>query len=209
MAIPRFTTFDARMLPLLREDVDTDQIIPASYLKTVARTGLGKGLFAHWREDPAFVLHRPEHQGAEILLAGRNFGCGSSREHAVWALVDHGFRAVISTAFADIFQSNAGKNGLLTIAVDPAVHASLQAAIDDDHTARVAVDLEATTLTLPDGETVHFPVDPFVRTCLLEGIDPLGYLLQRLPAIEAWEQGRPVGFDTRQPRGVASEETGA
>ncbi len=199
MTTPRFTRIESSMLPLLREDIDTDQIIPASYLKTTERTGLGQGLFARWREDPAFVLHQPAYQGAGVLLAGRNFGCGSSREHAVWALADHGFRAVISTAFADIFQSNAGKNGLLTITVAPDIHGRLAEAVDADPAARVGIDLETTTLTLPDGDTTNFPVDPFVRTCLLEGVDPLGYLLQRLPDIEAWEQDHPARLDTRQP----------
>ena len=182
-------------------DVDTDQIVPAAFLKTTSRDGLGAGLFAAWRDDPAFVLNRPAAAGARILLAGHNFGCGSSREHAVWALVDHGFAAVISTAFADIFAANAGKNGLLTVTVAPDVHQRLARAHADDPSRQVTIDLETATLRSGGDEPVGFDIDPFVRACMLDGVDALGYLLERLPAIERWERERGLALDTRSPDG--------
>ena len=153
------------------------------------RSGLGRHAFQDWRyrsdgtPDPAFVLNQPEAQGCEILVAGRNFGCGSSREHAPWALVDYGFRAVVSTAIADIFKSNALKNGLLPVIVDPTTHRWLL----EHPGALVTIDLEATELALPDGHRVAFPIDGFARHCLLHGVDELGYLLSQLPAIERYE----------------------
>jgi 3-isopropylmalate/(R)-2-methylmalate dehydratase small subunit len=178
----------SRTVHLPLEDVDTDQIIPARFLKGTSRDGLGQWLFADWRYDaagkprPEFVLNRPETAGASVLVAGRNFGCGSSREHAVWALRDFGFRAVVSTAFADIFFNNALKNGLIPVQVDAFTHARLAA------DAEVVVDLEASTLTLADGTTAAFPVPPFARYCLLNGTDELQFLLSQEPAISAFEK---------------------
>jgi 3-isopropylmalate/(R)-2-methylmalate dehydratase small subunit len=181
----------SRTVHLPLEDVDTDQIIPARFLKGTSREGLGRWLFADWRYDasgaprPEFVLNRPEALGARVLVAGRNFGCGSSREHAVWALRDHGFAAVVSTAFADIFFNNALKNGLVPVQVDAFTHARLAG------DAEVAVDLEACTLTLADGTTAAFPVPPFARYCLLNGTDELQFLLSQEPAIAAYEKAAP------------------
>jgi 3-isopropylmalate/(R)-2-methylmalate dehydratase small subunit len=181
---------ESRTVALPQENVDTDQIIPARFLKVTDKKGLGKALFSDWRygpdgaPKPDFVLNRPEAQGARVLVAGDNFGCGSSREHAPWALVDHGFQAVISTRIADIFRNNALKNGLLPIVVDPASHAKLLAAPG----ATVRIDLEARTLTLPDGSKLEFPVDDFSRYCLLNGVDELGFLLAKQDAIAAYER---------------------
>jgi len=171
-------------------NIDTDQIIPARFLTTTTREGLGAALFADWRygadgqPNPAFVLNRPEARGCEILVAGRNIGCGSSREHAPWALLDFGFRAVISTEIADIFRNNSLKNGLLPVVVDEATHAWLIA----NPGAEVEVDLASTTLRLPDGRTATFPVEAFARYCLMNGVDELGYLLKQAAAISAYEQ---------------------
>lgn len=171
------------MIPLPQENVDTDQIIPARFLKTTEKTGLGKVLFCDWRFDesgnpkPDFALNRPEMAGASILLAGHNFGCGSSREHAPWALTDFGFRALISTTFADIFRNNSLKNGLLPIVVEKAVHAKLFQMVKEDPGVEVTVDLESQALLLPGGESVPFPIDPYSKKCLLQGLDDLGYLL--------------------------------
>ena len=201
-----FTRFTGTMAPLPIQNVDTDQIIPASYLKVTDRSGLASGLFSRWRYrdgDPEgepiadFVLNRAEHAEARILLAGDNFGCGSSREHAPWALVGYGFRAVISTSFADIFRSNALKNGLLVVPVSEEVSGSLFDAVAADPAAEVAIDLEARTLSLPGGGEARFEVDPFARRCLLDGTDQLGYLLNRAPAIEAFEAAHPSRLDTR------------
>jgi len=176
-----------------RDDIDTDQIIPARFLTTTTRSGLGTHLFSDWRYDatgtprPEFELNVPASVGAQVLVAGRNFGCGSSREHAPWALTDWGFRAVIASSFADIFRSNAHKNGLLTIALDDATLTATHAALRDDPHASVTVDLAAQHLTLPQGATVAFAIDPFSKRCLLDGLDELGALLAELPAIEAWE----------------------
>lgn len=177
------------------DNVDTDQIIPARFLKVTERSGLGRHLFADWRYGadgepvPDFVLNRPESAGAEVLLAGHNFGCGSSREHAAWALVDHGFRAVISTEFADIFRNNALKNGLLPVEVDAATHARLSELAGLWRDAEVTIDLVSRTLSAP-GVRVEFPIDPFARRCLLEGVDTLGYLLAQEEAIAAFETRR-------------------
>jgi len=164
------------------DNIDTDQIIPARFLKTTSKEGLGDALFADWRQDPNFVLNQPDAKQAQVLVAGGNFGCGSSREHAPWALLQFGFKAVISTSFADIFKQNALKNGLLPIIVPPDVHAKLLRA-----PAAVKIDLAAQTLTLPD-RTVEFPIDPFAKHCLLEGVDELGYILQQAGAIENYER---------------------
>ena len=171
-------------------DTDTDQIVPARFLTTTTRKGLGKALFADWRYEKDgkpksdFILNTPAAAGCRILVAGHNFGCGSSREHAPWALLDFGIQAVISTGIADIFRSNSLKNGLLPVVVDAATHAWLLAHAG----AEIGIDLATTTLTLPDGRQVSFPIDSFARYCLINGIDEMGYLLQRAPQIAAFEQ---------------------
>jgi 3-isopropylmalate/(R)-2-methylmalate dehydratase small subunit len=180
----QFTTLRSRAVLLPVNDVDTDQIIPARFLKVTDKAGLGASLFADWRyaadgsPRPDFVLNQPGAKDAAILVAGDNFGCGSSREHAPWALVGYGFRAVVSTSFADIFRSNAIKNGLLPVVVDAATHAAVASLVRGEPSAELAVDLAAQTLTLPDGRAVGFPVDPFAKTCLLNGVDELGYILR-------------------------------
>jgi 3-isopropylmalate/(R)-2-methylmalate dehydratase small subunit len=186
----KFQTFTSPTVVLPVDNVDTDQIIPARFLKGTSRTGLGRSLFADWRYDaqgqprPDFVLNRREAQGAQVLVAGDNFGCGSSREHAPWALVDAGFRAVISTSLADIFRNNALKNSLLPIVVEPAVHARLLA----QPGASVTVDLEAKAVTLADGTRATFDVEPFARYCLLNGVDELAFLLGQDAAITEFER---------------------
>ena len=182
----------SRIVVLPARDVDTDQIIPARFLTTTARDGFGDALFADWRFDaaglprPEFALNRPEAAGAQVLVAGHNFGCGSSREHAAWALRDFGFRAVISSSFADIFRSNALKNGLLPVQVDEPVLAWLSA----NPGLEIAIDLEARELALPDGSRTPFPIEPFARYRLLNGIDELDFLLAQSAAIDAFERGR-------------------
>jgi 3-isopropylmalate/(R)-2-methylmalate dehydratase small subunit len=172
-------------------NIDTDQIIPARFLRTTTRAGLGQQLFADWRYSadgaikPEFALNRPETVGCAVLVAGRNFGCGSSREHAPWALLDYGFRAVISTEIADIFRSNSLKNGLLPIEVDELTGQWLL----EHPGAEVAIDLESTTLRLPNGNAVEFPIEGFARYCLLNGVDELGFLISRQREISAYEQG--------------------
>jgi 3-isopropylmalate/(R)-2-methylmalate dehydratase small subunit len=194
-----FTNFESRYVRLPIANIDTDQIIPARFLKTTSKQGLDKQLFNDWRYDaqgnpnPDFVLNKPEAQGAQVLLAGDNFGCGSSREHAPWALTQFGFRAVISTSFADIFKQNSLKNSLLPIVVPADVHAELFAAAPD---ATVKVDLARQTLTTPAGREVEFPVDPFSKHCLLNGVDELGYILQQEPAIAAYEARRESSVNT-------------
>jgi 3-isopropylmalate/(R)-2-methylmalate dehydratase small subunit len=194
---PRFTTLRSRAVVLPVNDIDTDQIIPARFLKTTDKTGLGASLFADWRyaadgrPRPEFPLNAPRAQGAEVLVAGDNFGCGSSREHAPWALAGFGFRAVVSTRFADIFRSNAFKNGLLPVAVDAGAHAALLALLARDPEAELAIDLAAQTLTLPDGRSATFPVDAFSRSCLLNGVDELGYILRFEDRIAAHERNTP------------------
>ena len=198
-----FTILTSRIVALPIDNIDTDQIIPARFLKTTTKTGLGDNLFADWRYDaapdmaapdmaagrlkPDFVLNRPGAQGCRVLLAGDNFGCGSSREHAPWALADFGFRAVISTSFADIFRNNALKNGLLPVVVDGPTHHRLLDLVTADPAAQATIDLASQTLRLPDGAEVAFPIDPFARTCLLQGVDELGYLLDQADAIAAYE----------------------
>ena len=197
-----FIDFESRLVPMPFNNIDTDQIIPARFLKTTSKEGLDRQLFCDWRYDaegkpkPDFVLNQPLWQGAQILLAGDNFGCGSSREHAPWALTQFGFRAVISTSFADIFKQNALKNSLLPIVVPPDVHADLFAMVARDPQTRVSIDLAAQKLKLPDGRAVDFPVDGFSKTCLLEGIDELGYILKQEPAIAAFEGVRVGSIHT-------------
>lgn len=185
-----FVPFESKMVRMELNNIDTDQIIPARFLKTTSKEGLDKQLFNDWRylpdgsPNPDFILNKPEGQGRQILLAGDNFGCGSSREHAPWALTQFGFRAVISTSFADIFTANSLKNSLLPLIVPADVHAELFATQDS---AVVAVDLASQTLTLPSGKKVEFPVDPFSKACMLEGVDELGWMLKQSPEIEKFE----------------------
>ena len=175
------------VLPL--DDVDTDQIIPARFLRTTVREGLGENLFADWRYNSdgekveSFVLNRPEAQGAQILIAGRNFGCGSSREHAPWALLDHGFRAVISTEIADIFRNNSLKNGFLPVVVDAEIHGWLM----ENPGVELTLDVESRSLSLPDGRVTEFPLESFSRYCLLNGVDQLGFLLNHAGDISRFE----------------------
>ena len=189
----RFQTFTSRLAPMIIDNIDTDQIIPARFLKTISKAGLGDQLFFDWRYDaegkpnPDFLLNKPEGRAAKILLAGDNFGCGSSREHAPWALTQYGFRAVISTSFADIFRGNAVKNSLLPIAIPHDAHQKLLDAVAADPIATVTVDLAEQKLTLPDGSKVSFPVDEFARHCMLEGVDELGYILHQDAAISQFE----------------------
>ena len=203
----------SRLIPLPNNDVDTDQIIPARYLKVTDKNGLAEGLFYEWRyypdgtPKPEFPLNRLEFQGAQIMLAGDNFGCGSSREHAPWALTGWGIRAIVSTRFADIFHNNAVKNGLLLVVVDAETQRKLFELVAQNPSAQVMINLEAQTLVFPDGNdvlrctplypttspaTVHFPIDPFEKHCLLEGVDQLGYLLKHIPQIEAYERAQEI-----------------
>ncbi len=202
-----FTTLTSKIVPVLVDNIDTDQIIPARFLKVTDKEGLGKVLFCDWRYEGTvpdvdaadkatpradFVLNDPRHQGAQILLAGDNFGCGSSREHAPWALVAYGFRAVISTSFADIFYNNALKNGLLPVAVDAKTHADLLDMMEETAEATLTIDLNSQTVNLPGGQAVSFRIDPFARTCLLKGVDQLGYLLGFEKQIAAYEEAAHV-----------------
>ena len=188
-----FTTLTSRVVVMAVDDIDTDQIIPARFLKATDKEGMGARLFADWRYNPdgsprpEFILNQPVSQGAQVLLAGHNFGCGSSREHAPWALAGFGFRAVIATSFADIFRNNALKNGLLPVILDPEAHQKLVEMCEEIPGAQVTVDLASQTVTLPDGSTAGFPIDSFSRTCLLEGVDELGYLLKFEEQITAYE----------------------
>ncbi len=197
-----FQRFSSRVVALPVDNIDTDQIIPARFLKTVSKEGLGDQLFYDWRYDaegrprPDFVLNQPRARGAAILLAGDNFGCGSSREHAPWALTQFGFRAVISTSFADIFRQNALKNALLPIIVPPEVHQELFALLKREPEAELTVDLEAQSLVLPDGRHIEFPIDPFARQCLLEGTDELGWILRQEAVIAAYEASHPAPVNT-------------
>ena len=196
--------FTSRVIPLPAENVDTDQIVPARYLKVTDKAGLAEALFRDWRfnedgslREPRFVLDRPEMAGRQILLAGDNFGPGSSREHAPWALTAWGIRAILSTSFADIFRNNSLKNGLLPIAVPAETHARLGRLVADEPEAALTVDLERQTVRLPDGDEIPFEVDPFARTMLLEGTDEIGYLLGRAGEIETWETAHPPRVETR------------
>jgi len=200
--VKKFTKFSSRLVPLPVDNVDTDQIIPARFLKTITKAGLDKNLFCDWRYEadgspkPDFILNQPRAQGCEILLAGDNFGCGSSREHAPWALTQFGFRAIISTSFADIFKGNSTKNSLLPIVVPPDVHAALFEAVAADQNYEVSVDLAAQRLILADGREVEFPVDGFAKQCMLDGVDELGYILQQDDAIKTFEAARVDSLNT-------------
>jgi len=191
--MPHFTTLTSRQVALPINDIDTDQIIPAQFLKVTDKNGLGQVVFHSWRflEDgspnPDFVLNQPVSQGAQILLAGDNFGCGSSREHAPWALTGFGFRAVISTSFADIFRNNALKNGLLPVVVDAPTHQMLFDLAEEAPQATLGIDLPSQTLTLPGGQTVSFPIDGFNKACLLNGTDEIGYVMGFEAQIKAFE----------------------
>ena len=192
----QFTTLTSRVVPLPVNDIDTDQIIPARFLKATDKNGMGDNLFADWRyhadgsPKADFILNKPEAAGCQILLAGDNFGCGSSREHAPWALTGYGFRAVISTSFADIFRNNALKNGLLPIIVDEETHKLLLDLADEAPRAELTIELASQTLSYPGG-SITFPIDPFSKTCLLNGVDELGYIMGFEKQIAAFEQSRP------------------
>lgn len=181
------TKLTSRIVPLLIDDVDTDQIIPARFLKTTDRSGLADGLFADWRRDPEFVLNRPECAGARVLLAGENFGCGSSREHAAWALLAGGFNAIVALSFADIFRSNAIKNGLLPVELQPDAHGAIVSALWASPATTITIDLASQCVLVPGGSTASFAIDPFARRCLLDGVDELAYLLGQADCISAYE----------------------
>jgi 3-isopropylmalate/(R)-2-methylmalate dehydratase small subunit len=198
---PPFRTLASRFVVLPQDNVDTDQIIPARFLKTTTRVGLGEHLFADWRRDatgaprPDFVLNRPEASGAQVLVAGRNFGCGSSREHAVWALRDHGFRVVIALSFGDIFRGNALKNAVVPVQLEEAHHARLVQAGGGE----VVVDLVSLLVTLPDGTKSPFALEPFARHCLIEGVDELAYLIAQEADIAAHERRKADPFQGAKP----------
>jgi 3-isopropylmalate/(R)-2-methylmalate dehydratase small subunit len=188
-----FTKIHSCVVSLPLDDIDTDQIIPARFLKVTDKNGLAANLFTDWRYSddgkpkPEFILNQPESQGAQILFAGNNFGCGSSREHASWALSGFGFRAVVATSFGDIFRNNALKNGLLPIQVDAKTHQLMRDLLEELPRAEWSIDLEHQTLTLPNSEGVHFEIDPFSKLCLLQGNDELGYLLSFASQIDSYE----------------------
>jgi len=196
----------SRVIPLVKENIDTDQIIPARFLKAVSKDGLDKNLFADWRYDasgaprPDFVMNRPEMQGRQILLVGDNFGSGSSREHAPWALAGWGIRAILARSFADIFRNNALKNGLLPVVLPPAEHERLVLHLGREPEAEVEVDLARAVARLPWGAEVAFPIDPFAQTMLLRGTDEMGYVLALEERIAAFEAARPARVDTTSPR---------
>jgi 3-isopropylmalate/(R)-2-methylmalate dehydratase small subunit len=202
MAEP-FSSFSSALIPLPTENVDTDQIIPARFLKTTEKSGLADSLFFDWRYDdngdpkPDFIINQPEMQGRQVLLAGDNFGAGSSREHAPWALTSWGIRAILSTSFADIFRNNSLKNGLLPIVVDEDTHRQLFETFAATPEAEITVDLETQLVHLPGDQDIPFEVDPFARRMLLEGKDEIGWLLDRSDAIDAWEATNPARVDTR------------
>jgi 3-isopropylmalate/(R)-2-methylmalate dehydratase small subunit len=197
-----FNTLASQMVAIPGENIDTDQIIPTRFLKTTSKSGLGLHLFADWRYNPDgtpkadFPLNQPTAEKSLILLAGDNFGCGSSREHAPWALMDFGIQVVISTSFADIFRNNALKNGLLPVIVGPETHRQLFSLVEEEPDTVITIDLASQTLTLPDERRATFPIDSFSKTCLLEGIDQLGYLLKHEPQIGGYERTHPVRVNT-------------
>lgn len=194
-----FTRLVARALPLRQENVDTDQVIPARFLTGTVKTGLGEHLFHDWRylpdgsANPAFVLNDARYHGAQILIAGANFGCGSSREHAPWALVDYGFRAILAPSFADIFNNNALKNSLLPVALPADVIEALMARVEADPGLDIVIDLAARSVVLPGSAPLGFEIDPFRQRCLLEGLDDIGYTLTHASAITAYEQALQAG----------------
>lgn len=192
-----FTTITSRVVPLPNENVDTDQIVPARFLKVTDKAGMDQYLFCDWRFNadgsprPEFILNQPRAQGAQILVVGPNFGTGSSREHAPWAVLAFGFRALVGTTFADIFRNNSLKNGLLPVSIPAADHAELLRAVEKDPSLEITVDLTSQTVLLPSGETVSFPIDNFSKQCLMAGVDQLGYILQQIAEIEAYERSHP------------------
>jgi 3-isopropylmalate/(R)-2-methylmalate dehydratase small subunit len=199
-----FRVFTSRVIPIDAENVDTDQIVPARYLKVTDKAGLADALFRDWRfeedgslKDPPFILDRPGMAGRRILLVGDNFGSGSSREHAPWALTSWGVQAILSTGFADIFRNNSLKNGLLPIVVSPEVHGRLRELIEREPDAELTVDLAEQGVLLPDGSTIDFDIDPFAKRMLLDGTDELGYLLSKESDIGAWEAVHPPRIETR------------
>ena len=205
-----FRQFTSRVVPLGAENVDTDQVVPARYLKVTDKAGLADALFRDWRfnedgtkKDPPFLLDRPGMEGRKILLVGHNFGTGSSREHAPWALRAWGVQAILSTSFADIFRSNALKNGVLPIVVDPATHAQLFEMVEADPDAEMRVDLAEQGILLPDGSTLDFEVDGFSKMMLLAGTDEIGYVLAKEADIAAWEATHPDRVDTRPGTALA------
>jgi len=199
----KFIPFESWVAVLPVDNIDTDQIIPARFLKTISKAGLGDQLFFDWRyladgtPNPEFVINRAPGKSAQILLAGDNFGCGSSREHAPWALTQFGFKAVVSTSFADIFKGNALKNGLVPVVIPREAHAKALEALAVDPLATASVDLAAQTITLPGAGAVTFPIDGFSKTCLLEGVDEMGFLLKHEAEIAAYENDRPMSFSTK------------
>ena len=202
MAEP-FTVFTSKVVPIPAENVDTDQVVPARYLKVTDKAGLAEALFRDWRynedgslKEPRFVLDQPGMTGRKILLVGDNFGAGSSREHAPWALTAWGVRAILSTSFADIFRNNSLKNGVLPIVVDPATHGRLFSLLAAEPDAELTVDLAEQGFLLPDGTTIDFEIDPFAKQMILAGTDELGYLLSKTAAISAWEDRHPPRVDT-------------
>jgi 3-isopropylmalate/(R)-2-methylmalate dehydratase small subunit len=192
-----FRRTEGLAMPLNRSDVDTDQIIPAKYLKLVERTGFGRFLFDAWRKDESFVLNDPRYAGAQVLIAGPNFGCGSSREHAPWALEDYGFRVIIAPSFADIFRNNCAKIGLLTVQLPPEDVAILMRRAEEKPGSEVVVDLENQKVTIAGEEwSFHFDIDPFVKHCLLNGLDDIGLTMQNEDKIAAFEARRPAFLPT-------------
>jgi 3-isopropylmalate/(R)-2-methylmalate dehydratase small subunit len=198
-----FRVFTSRVIPLPAENVDTDQIVPARYLKVIDKKGLAEALFRDWRfeedgslKEPRFILDQPAMAGRGILLVGDNFGAGSSREHAPWALTAWGIRAILSTSYADIFRSNSLKNGVLPIVVDPATHARLFEILAADPDAELTVDLAEQGVLLPDGSTIDFEIDSFAKRMILAGTDELGYLLSKEPELDAWEAAHPPRIDS-------------
>jgi len=201
----KFQSFTGKVVALPINDIDTDQIIPARYLKVTDKAGLGEACFSDWRYNSDgspkadFVLNQSQHAGAEVLIGGHNFGCGSSREHAPWALMGAGFKAIISTYFADIFKNNALKNGLLPVIVDEETHKQLISLAQEDPNTQVSVDLESQQVVLPDGRKVTFPIDAFSKYCLLQGVDQMGFLLNLDPDIVKYETENVQRVNTLEP----------
>ncbi|GAB4425476.1 MAG: 3-isopropylmalate dehydratase small subunit [Anaerolineae bacterium] len=201
----KFTTLAATMVAIPTENVDTDQIIPARFLKVTDKNGLGDNLFFDWRYNadgspkPEFILNTDQGKKAKILVAGDNFGCGSSREHAPWAIMGYGFRAVISTSFADIFRNNSLKLGLVPVVVDKETHYQLMSLVEEEPDTEIAIDLAEQTVQLPDGRKVNFHIDNFSKTCILNGVDQLGYLQSHAAAVEKYEAAFPDRVNTLAP----------
>lgn len=198
----KFTAVSGTMISIPTENIDTDQIIPARFLKVIDKNGLGDNLFSDWRYNadgspkPDFILNTEQGKKAKFLVGGDNFGCGSSREHAPWSIMAYGFRAVVSTSFADIFRNNSLKLGLVPIIVDKETHYQLQSLIEEEPDTQVTIDLENQTLTLPDGRAVSFPIDSFSKNCILQGMNQLGYLQSQAAAVEAYESNHPHSINT-------------